>query len=57
MPAGVFQPSSVTQAAQAADFELWRNILREYSEEFLGNSEHDGDGAQIDYAAPPLRRL
>ncbi|SDJ02821.1 hypothetical protein SAMN05192558_10467 [Actinokineospora alba] len=33
------------------DFSLWRNIMREYSEEFLGNPEHDGAGAgSIDYA-------
>lgn len=50
MPCGVFQPSSVLPAAQAADFDLWRNIMREYSEEFLGAPEHDGDGAPIDYA-------
>ncbi|MGQ0773364.1 MAG: hypothetical protein ACT4NY_02935 [Pseudonocardiales bacterium] len=29
---------------------LWRNIMREYSEEFLGNPEHDGGGSRsIDY--------
>lgn len=50
MPAGVFQPSSVLPAAQANDFNLWRNVMREYSEEFLGNPEHDGDGSPIDYA-------
>jgi len=54
MPCGIFQPSSITHAAQVADFNLWRNILREYSEEFLGNPEHDGDGDQIDYGAPPF---
>ncbi|NUT23821.1 MAG: helix-turn-helix transcriptional regulator [Hamadaea sp.] len=54
MPCGVFQPSSISQAALAADFSLWRNIMREYSEEFLGNPEHDGDGHPIDYSAPPF---
>jgi hypothetical protein len=49
MPAGTFQPSSVLPAAQAADFDLWRNVMREYSEEFLGNPEHDGDGTPINY--------
>lgn len=49
MPAGVFQPSSLLPAAQATDFNLWRNVMREYSEEFLGNPEHDGDGSPIDY--------
>lgn len=50
MPAGMFQPSSVLPAAQRADFDLWRNIMREYAEEFLGHDEHEGDGAPIDYA-------
>ncbi|WP_432838887.1 XRE family transcriptional regulator [Dactylosporangium sp. CA-092794] len=54
MPAGVFQPSSILPAAQVADFDLWRNIMREYSEEFLGNAEHGGDGNPADYAAEPL---
>lgn len=49
MPAGVFQPSSVLPAAQENDFNLWRNVMREFSEEFLGNAEHDGDGRPIDY--------
>ena len=50
MPCGVFQPSSVLPAAQAADFDLWRNVMREYAEEFLGAAESAGDGAPIDYA-------
>lgn len=54
MPAGVFQPSSVLPAAQAADFDIWRNMVREYAEEFLGSSEHGGDGQPADYAAEPL---
>ncbi|GIG58660.1 hypothetical protein Lfu02_30320 [Longispora fulva] len=54
MPAGVFQPSSIVPTAQHSDFDLWRNIMREYSEEFLGNAEHGGDGQPADYAAEPL---
>ncbi|MEV4762530.1 helix-turn-helix transcriptional regulator [Micromonospora chokoriensis] len=54
MPAGVFQPSSVLPAAQVADFDLWRNMMREYSEEFLGSAEHGGDGEPADYNAEPL---
>lgn len=54
MPAGVFQPSSVRNAARTADFDLWRNITREFSEEFLGNAEHGGDGQLIDYATEPF---
>ncbi|MGH3695675.1 MAG: helix-turn-helix domain-containing protein [Pseudonocardiaceae bacterium] len=43
MPAGAFQPAALAPAHQNNDFSLWRNIQREYSEEFLGNSEHDGN--------------
>ena len=57
MPAGVFQPSSILPGAQVEDFDLWRNIMREYSEEFLGNREHDGDGAPVDYTAEPFGSL
>ncbi|MBV9010908.1 MAG: helix-turn-helix transcriptional regulator [Pseudonocardiales bacterium] len=44
-PAGVFQPAALAPAHQSNDFSLWRNVQREYSEEFLGNSEHDGNSA------------
>jgi hypothetical protein len=57
MPAGVFQPSSVRPGDYTADFDLWRNIMREYSEEFLGLPEHDGDGSGADYGQEPLRSL
>jgi transcriptional regulator with XRE-family HTH domain len=50
LPAGIFQPSSVLPGAIAADFSIWRNIQREYSEELLGCAEHDGTGQPIDYA-------
>lgn len=42
MPAGVFQPSGVAPWNIKADFDIWNNILRELSEELLGNPEHDG---------------
>ena len=58
MPTGVFQPASVIPAPQSPDFNLWRNMMREYSEEFLGNPEHDGDGPPIDYATTePFRTM
>jgi hypothetical protein len=38
MPAAVFQPSSISPLDQGNDFDLWRNVMREYSEEFVGNS-------------------
>ncbi|MGM1060641.1 helix-turn-helix domain-containing protein [Saccharothrix sp. Mg75] len=51
MPAGEFQPSSVAAVDIRNDFSLWRNIMREFSEEFLGNPEHDGNGPRsIAYA-------
>lgn len=51
MPAGEFQPSSVDLADVRNDFSLWRNIMREFSEEFLGNPEHDGSASRpINYA-------
>lgn len=54
IPSGIFQPSSVLPAAVEADFDLWRNIMREYAEELLGHPEHDGDGRPVDYAAEPF---
>ncbi|GAB3818022.1 helix-turn-helix domain-containing protein [Micromonospora zhanjiangensis] len=57
-PTGVFQPASVLPVPESPDFDLWRNVMREYSEEFLGNPEHDGDGPPIDYATEePFRTL
>jgi hypothetical protein len=58
MPTGVFQPASITPTHDSADFNLWHNMMREYSEEFLGNPEHDGDGDPIDYEnQEPFRSL
>lgn len=59
IPAGVFQPSGIAPWNMAGDFDLWRGILREYSEEMLGNAEHDGSsGSPIDYGGEePFRTL
>ena len=55
IPAGEFQPSSVALWDRRADLDLWRNIVREYAEEVLGEPEHDGSRSQpIDYDAWPL---
>jgi hypothetical protein len=55
IPAGEFQPSSVALWDRRADLDLWRNIVREYGEEVLGEPEHDGSRSQpIDYDAWPL---
>ncbi|WP_203935945.1 helix-turn-helix domain-containing protein [Planosporangium mesophilum] len=57
-PTGVFQPASVLPAPNSPDFNLWRNVMREYSEEYLGNPEHDGGGSPIDYEnEEPFRSL
>jgi transcriptional regulator with XRE-family HTH domain len=59
MPAGVFQPSTLAPWDRSNDFDLWRNAMREYSEEFLGMDEADGSsGEPIDYAnAEPFRAI
>ena len=57
VPTGVFQPSSILPAAKVADFDLWRNLQRELSEELLGNDEHDGNGRPVDYRADPFAFL
>ncbi|WP_433334207.1 hypothetical protein [Spirillospora sp. CA-294931] len=52
MPVGVFQPLE----DERRDLDLWRTMVREYSEEFLGTSEAYGDGfVQEDW--PFHRRL
>ena len=57
IPAGEFQPSSIAPHDLAGDFDIWRNIVREFSEELLGAPEHDGSGsAPIDYDGWPLYR-
>jgi transcriptional regulator with XRE-family HTH domain len=55
IPAGEFQPSSVNPWDRRSEFDFWRNIVREYSEEFLGTPEHDGTRSQpIDYDGWPF---
>lgn len=57
IPAGEFQPSSVASHDLSNDFDVWRSIVREFSEELLGEPEHDGSsGVPIDYTAWPLYR-
>jgi hypothetical protein len=53
MPVGVFQPAGESAAARRRDFDLWRCMAREFSEEFLGTPEHYGAGP-LDYARWPL---
>ena len=53
MPVGVFQPAGEQAAAWRRDFDLWRCLAREFSEELLGTPEHDGAGP-LDYSRWPL---
>lgn len=57
MPAGEFQPAGIGPWNHANDFDLWRNIVRELSEELLGTPEHDGSHTgPIAYDEWPLYR-
>jgi hypothetical protein len=57
IPAGEFQPSSIAPQAPADDLDIWKNIVRELSEELLGTPEHDGSrGEPVDYAGWLLYR-
>lgn len=57
IPVGKFQPASVALWDRRNDFDLWRNIVREYFEELLGTPEHDGTrSTPIDYGSWPLYR-
>ncbi len=47
-PTGVFQPASVIPAPSSPDFDLRRNVMREYGEEYLGNPSMTGT-ARVDY--------
>lgn len=59
VPAGEFQPSDESRYAIDTDFNLWRSIVREYVEEFLGQDDaRKRLGAPIDYLhQPPYSRL
>jgi hypothetical protein len=55
MPAGIFQPADSTPAAQHGDFDVWRCMVREFSEELLGTSEDYHDlGTPLDYDRWPF---
>src|SRR4029450_344450 len=43
------QPSAAGAWNEANDFDLWRCMAREFSEEFLGAPEHQGHDGPIDY--------
>lgn len=51
-PAGEFQPHADALPVWSSDLDLWRTVMREYAEEFLGVEEASGDlGVTINYAA------
>jgi len=54
VPVGVFQASSDAPGNETNDFDLWRNMVREFNEELLGGSEDYGSAGPIDYDAMPL---
>jgi hypothetical protein len=57
IPAGEFQPSGIGPGSRAADLDLWRNMVREYSEELRGDPEHDvSQGTAVDYERWPFYR-
>lgn len=54
VPAGVFQPAAIGPWNVHRDFDLWRNMIREFFEELLNAPEHDGSrGTSVDYTAEP----
>ncbi|MGW0183467.1 helix-turn-helix domain-containing protein [Nocardia sp. NPDC003345] len=58
VPAGVFQPAAIGPWNVHRDFDLWRNIIREFFEELLNAPEHDGSrGSSVDYGSEPYRML
>jgi len=55
IPAGEFQPSTSSITGADKDFCFWSNIMREYSEEFLGFKEHyKENGLPVNYTKPPF---
>jgi hypothetical protein len=57
IPSGMFQPADGTPDAQQSDFDIWRCMVREFSEELLGTSEeYDDLGTPLDYDRWPFFR-
>lgn len=55
MPVGIFQPLADTPASVTGDLSLFKNIVREFSEEFLGTAEsYDGGGEGFRYDRWPF---
>jgi hypothetical protein len=57
MPVGIFQPVTDAVAAVRHDLSLWKSMIREFSEEFLGTSEdYQTSGGLLDYEGWPFYR-
>jgi len=57
MPSGMFQPIDSTLETEQSDLDIWRCMVREFSEEFLGSSEdYSGLGTPPDYGRWPFFR-
>ncbi|GAB2763828.1 hypothetical protein GCM10027174_45570 [Salinifilum aidingensis] len=57
LPVGIFQPSGAARWNESNDFSLWRNVVREFAEEFRGvDEDHGSETAPIDYDAWPFAR-
>jgi hypothetical protein len=55
MPVGIFQPGDDNPESVRHDLSLWRNMVREFSEELLGESEDHGRfGSPIRYEEWPF---
>jgi hypothetical protein len=54
MPVGIFQASGDEPWHQLHDLSLWRCLIREYSEELLGEDEKDAGEVPINYDAWPF---
>ncbi|MFE6130202.1 transcriptional regulator [Streptomyces sp. NPDC056437] len=58
LPAGMFQPASLSPLGYRRDLDIWRSVMREYNEEMLGAEEATGTGGQeVDYTAAPYGDL
>lgn len=58
IPAGEFQPSCLAPNSFKEDFNLWKNIMREYAEELLCMDEYSGNSTiPINYNVKPFTSL
>lgn len=58
IPAGEFQPSSLATVSVDEDFNLWKNIMREYAEEISLIKEYDGnETVPFNYNVEPIVSL